>query len=468
MGGDRPGIGGGNRPVIGGDRPGPGAGTRPNAGNRPVIDGGNNFVNRPGGNNNFNRPGGNNNFVNINNRAGWGGGYWGGGHWGGNYGNWAGNWHDHHINHWHDGWYHGCWGGHWGNNWYVPLAYGAAAWGVNALLPAWGYGYGYNYYSNPYYAVPTEVAQPVYDYSQPIVINTYNTPEVENMAAGQAPTQQVAQDSPQQTEGYQIFDQARQTFMTGDYRTALRLDEQAIQKVPHDPVLHEFGALCLFALGDYDRAAGVLNSLLAVAPGMDWTTMSALYPNVEVYTQQLRALETYCRQKPRDPAAQFVLAYQYLVAGHSDAAAGMLKNVVALQPGDMVAKQILEALSPQPAEQTVAAQTSAPAAFEAQPAEAPSTDLVGRWRAERDGSTFELSIDEQGQFNWRVIPKGKQPIAIGGNVTATSDVLVLESKDQGSMVGHVTSGGPDQFQFVSTGGPPDDKGLSFQRVKQNS
>ena len=42
-------------------------------------------------------------------------------------------------------------------------------------------------------------------------------------------------------------------------------------------------------------------------------------------------------------------------------------------------------------------------------------------------------------------------------------MLVLESKDQGSMVGRVISGGPDEFHFVSTGGPPNDKGLTFKQ-----
>ena len=85
-------------------------------------------------------------------------------------------------------------------------------------------------------------------------------------------------------------------------------------------MLHEFGALCLFAQGDYSRAAAVLNAVLAVAPGMDWTTMSSLYPNVDTYTQQLRKLEAFTNDKPTDAAARFVLAYHYLVVGHTDAA----------------------------------------------------------------------------------------------------------------------------------------------------
>ena len=34
-------------------------------------------------------------------------------------------------------------------------------------------------------------------------------------------------------------------------------------------MLHEFAALCLFATGDYSRAAAILNSLLAAAPGSE-------------------------------------------------------------------------------------------------------------------------------------------------------------------------------------------------------
>ena len=79
---------------------------------------------------------------------------------------------------------------------------------------------------------------------------------------------------------------------------ALALDEQAIQSVPNDPVLHEFGALCLFAQRNYTRAAAVLNALLAIAPGMDWATMSSLYPNTDTYPAQLRALESHAKQNP--------------------------------------------------------------------------------------------------------------------------------------------------------------------------
>ena len=229
--------------------------------------------------------------------------------------------------------------------------------------------------------------------------------------------------------------------------------------------MHEVSALCMFALGDYTGAGAVLNNLLAVAPGMDWTTLSGLYGNVDAYTAQLRALEAHCKQNPGDAAAHFVLAYQYLVAGHGDAAAEQLKLVVAAQPDDQVAKRMLAAMTP-PAETAVRACAIQRQPAASPPAQAgPTTDLVGTWRAERNGDVFELSIDENSQFTWKATPKGKPTVTLTGTMAAAGNAILLESKDQGTMAAQVKSGGADQFQFVAAGSPPDDKGLSFQRVQ---
>jgi tetratricopeptide (TPR) repeat protein len=346
------------------------------------------------------------------------------------------------------------------------LVYGATAWGVSAALPSWGYSSGYSY-SNPYYEA---AAMPAYDYSQPIVINTYNSPASEASADGGST---VAPAPPATTTtddaGYELFDKARSSFKQGDYRAALQLDEQAVAQVSSDPVIHEFGALCLFALGQYDRAAPVLNSLLAVAPGMDWATMSSLYDDVDTYTGQLRKLEAYVKGKPEDVAARFVLAYHYLVAGHADDALEELEYVVEKQPADLVAKRMYDALrpvevadadaAPPPPEAGGAESTADPS--EESPSE--QTDLVGTWLAERDGSSFHLTITEDGQFQWKAKPKGQSEISLSGNTSASSDMLILESGDQGSMVARVASGGPDEFQFLAADGPPGDPGLTFKR-----
>jgi Flp pilus assembly protein TadD len=376
------------------------------------------------------------------------------------HGNWANNWRGHCIPPYHHGWYHGCWSGHWGNYWYAPVAFGATVWGLNAILPSWGYSYGYSY-SNPYYV---ESAAPAYDYSEPIVINNYNMPAADASAESTSDAAPPA-ESPETTEAYQLFDQALAAFKKGDYKNALQVDQQALRKSPQDPVMHEVSALCMFALGDYSGAAAVLNNLLSVAPGMDWTTLSGLYGSVDAYTGQLRALEAHCKAKPSDAAALFVLAYHYLVAGHEEEAVAELKRVVAAKPEDQVAKRMLAAMAP-PAE------SSAEPAKPDQPADAPpastgpTTDLVGSWQAERDGDTFELSIDENSQFTWKATPTGKPTVTLTGTMSVANDGILLQSKDQGTMAAQVTSGGADQFQFIAAGSPPDDKGLSFQRVKQ--
>ena len=101
-------------------------------------------------------------------------------------------------------------------------------------------------------------------------------------------------------------------------------------------------------------------AVLSVGPGWDWTTLSALYPNVDIYTAQLRALEDYVRANPNDPAAHFLLAYQYLTCGYTDAAATQLKEVVKLNPQDALSAQLLQGLTEkEPA--TVAAEQAAPA-----------------------------------------------------------------------------------------------------------
>ena len=86
------------------------------------------------------------------------------------------------------------------------------------------------------------------------------------------------------------------------------------------PCCTSFAALVLFAKGNYQPAAAMIHSLLAVGPGWDWATLSSMYPNVSVYTAQLRKLESFVREHPKDGAARFLLAYQYLSCGNVDAA----------------------------------------------------------------------------------------------------------------------------------------------------
>ena len=500
LGGNRPGLGGGgNRPGLGGNRPGiggnrpvtlpadlanrpwnrPGVGNRPGiGGNRPGIGDGNNFWNS--GNIGSGNWGNNNNFNNINVGGGWGlGGYgYGGGFgygagygYGGGYGGWANHWNSGYVNPHYGGWYNGCWGGNWGSNggWWAPFAVGAATWGLASTLGSWGWGYGGGGYVNPYYSsVPAAiVASSPYDYSQPVVVNNYVTndgdlTDASTVQGGTATSESAASPSDA------AFDAALSSFKQGDYAAALAGCDKAVKLAPNDSVIHEVRALSLFALGRYPEAAATLNAVLAAAPGMDWTTLSGLYGSVDAYTQQLRKLEDFCRANPDSAAGYFVLAYHYLVGGYSDMAADALRVVVAKQPGDVVAKRLLDALAPKddkPADQPPAARPEPTKAPAEAPAAGPETDLVGAWKATAGKDSVDLVITEDSQFTWKATPSGREQVAISGTIETARDAIALVSESAGTMAGKVASKGADAFEFTLAGAPADAKPIAFQRQK---
>ena len=400
---------------------------------RPVIGGGNN---RPG---NINIGNDINIGNNVGNRPGWGldPGY--GNNWGNN---WHNNWHDHCIHDHYHGWYNGCWNGHWNNNWWAPVGWATVGWG----LSNWGYS---EPYYNPYYV---ESAAPAYDYSQPVVVNNYVSSDADAAGGTAAATQQ---ESPENQQAMKLFDEGMAAFKAGNYPQALTKYEAALKLLPNDPVLHEVRALTLFALGKYKEAAAGLNSLLASSPGMDWTSMSSLYGNADDYTLQLRKLEAHIKADRTDAPAIFLLAYHYLVLGQQEEAVKALREVVRLQPKDATAQRMLAALAP-PEEKPV--ETTPPAA------DAPTTDLVGTWRATAGDTILELTIDDKSNFTWKATPKGKPAVELKGTISTDGDTLVLASKEQGNMIGQVKSGGADKFTFAMQGGPPGDAGLAFSRA----
>ena len=128
-----------------------------------------------------------------------------------------------------------------------------------------------------------------FDYSQPIVIN--------NIVSAEATADATA--TSENEAALQLFDDGIMLFKAGQPEAALAKFNAALKDLPGDPVLHEVKALALFALGRFRESAAVLNALLAVAPGMDWTSMSNLYGDVDEYTQQLRAARGAHSQEPR-------------------------------------------------------------------------------------------------------------------------------------------------------------------------
>ena len=268
--------------------------------------------------------------------------------------------------------------------------------------------------------------------------------------------------APTTTAAISESDQARDAFFREDYRQALAQIDAALSKTPSDVVLHEFRALSLFAMQRYKESAGTLYAVLSVGPGWDWTTMSGLYPSVDVYTQQLRSLESFVAKNPDSADGHFVLAYHYMTAGHFDPAKRQLKEVVRLIPNDQVSQQLLAMISPSEAPAKGAA-PAAPTTVEPEP-QAPSLpNLVGNWKAPATGGgTIDLSLTADGKFKWTHARPNKTQ-SFDGKYQLAGNTLVLEYSNTGSMVGRVNSDRENHFSFKMVGGPPNDPGLAFRK-----
>ena len=449
---------GGNQPNHGG-----------NTFNRPT-----NFSGRMGGNtlnrqnfgNNINA---NNTRVNntvYNNRATTfnGGNYSGGarGYYPG-YGG-AGNWGYRPGAGYHSGWVNGYWNGNWNSsNWNWGsfaaggLVGGLAGWGFGSTLWNWGY----TPYMNPYYtAAPIVVQQPLavqqvaaspYDYSQPI-----NT----TVAPPDGGTADVA---------VALFDDARTAFKEGDYPRALALTDQTLKALPNDSTAHEFRALCLFAQRAYDPAATSLYAVLSVGPGWDWTTLIGLYADPAVYTAQLRALEALVEKNPSAPQLHFVLGYQYLTQGNTDAAVNQYREVVRLQPGDKLSASLAQAFAPKPDPTSTAVASADPAPPPNPQPDAPAfaapdaSTIGGSWTATPQPEvTIGLTLKPENKFTWGVTQAGKTQ-SFDGEYTYGDGTITLVQANGPSLVGKLSWTDKNHFGFKIAGGPARDPGLKFAR-----
>ncbi|MCA9008178.1 MAG: tetratricopeptide repeat protein, partial [Planctomycetaceae bacterium] len=218
---------------------------------------------------------------------------------------------------------------------YYPLSWGLGGWGLGSIY----YSSGYLGYSNPYYY---GFSATCYDYARPIPV-AYNTAVT---VVETSPVTVVTGDSSLSVpsasgSAEETMDNAVALFQQGNFDAALDAIDQGIARYPTDSVLHEFRALVLFARADYQQAAATIHSVLAVGPGWDWNTLSSMYPDVAIYTAQLRALEAFTKSHPDDAASHFLLSYHYLSCGHTDAAARKLETTVNLMPNDKVAADLL-------------------------------------------------------------------------------------------------------------------------------
>ena len=281
----------------------------------------------------------------------------------------------------------------------MAAAMGLTWWGVNSIANQ----FGYSDYSNPYYAESSS-----YNYSEPIVTEPISVATQENSGLPAGVSQDVLK----------TFDQARAAFYTGDYQNALKLTDETLTKLPHDAAVHEFRSLVLFALQRYSEAAAAIQAVLAAGPGWDAKTFLSLYPNVDVYTAQLRALEAFRNQNPKAADIRFLTGYHYLSGGYPEVALNEFKKALELQPKDSVSAALVASLSPREATASAAVPGDAPKAV-------PSDSVVGEWTAAgKNNASYTMNLQNDGAFTWAFTRRGSQQ-EVKGVYTVEGNVLAL-------------------------------------------
>jgi tetratricopeptide (TPR) repeat protein len=327
------------------------------------------------------------------------------------------------------------------------------------------YSSGYGSYSNPYYAASSGYAGTALDYSQPIQVAAQQPVAQTDPNAAEPPP------SPEVQAALKPFDEAREAFRAEDYAQALAKTDEALKKLPSDAALHEFRGLVLFAQGKYKDAAATIYAVLSVGPGWDWTTLSSMYSDIEVYTTQIRALEAYRKQNPDSADAAFVLGYHYLTCGHKEAAAKQFQAVAKLLPNDTLAPQLVKMLDPALTPQTEKPPTIAGAPDTDAPPELAPEDrsppiekskVVGSRKSSRGNAVaIELSIKNDDTFTWKVTQNGR-PNTIEGKYEVQDNMLALKpNTNDPPMVGRVKMGDKGGFNFKLVGSGPNDPGLDF-------
>jgi tetratricopeptide (TPR) repeat protein len=360
------------------------------------------------------------------------------------------NWFDDHYG-WYGGWYAGYAPGYWGrwdylwDNYPVAAAVGLTWWGVNRL----GYQFGYSDYSNPYY----DESMPV-SYSEPVLTMPLEPVQEPAAEASSALPPGVS------AEAVAKFDQARAAFLEDRYDEALKLTDSAVAQMPRDAVLHEFRSLVLFALQRYAESAAAIHAVLDVGPGWDWKTLSSLYPDVEVYTKQLRALEKASDKDPKAADLYFLLGYQYLTCGHPESALSMFRQAAKLQPKDAVAAALVATLSPR--------DTPLNPQVTAAPNPVPAANVIGTWTASgRASAGYSMGLQKDGAFTWSY-HRGARKQEAKGVYTVEGNILAMEPDTGGVLLAELTVKDPDTLHFKMIGGASDDPGLDFRRGQSSN
>jgi tetratricopeptide (TPR) repeat protein len=329
---------------------------------------------------------------------------------------------------------------------YVP--WGLVSWSLGSLI----YDTGYYHYYNPYsvYAPPVVSSTRTIVYDRPLAvqsaefIETELPPNAEELSSA-------------------AFERASEAFLADDFPMALKLIDEAIAHTPDDPMLHEFRALALFALGSYGDAAGVMHSLLATGPGWNADTMLGFYSSPETYYGQLERLDQYASGTPDAGGAHFLLGYHHVVGGRLEEASAAFARAVEIESEDSLAAQLHRLVENSLVEEAEIAAGTTPVPEVDLPRPVPATQLTGSWHTVSAGNqAIVLTLTSESSFTWSYGGANENQV-LSGTWSLDEDGLLVLADEDVQMVASIEMESEHALRFTLVGGPEGDSGLLFER-----
>jgi hypothetical protein len=181
---------------------------------------------------------------------------------------------------------------------------------------------------------------------------------------------------------------------------------------------------------------------------------SHLIRDFSIAQQGKEAPEKTAAVKPDDQGLQFLLAYHCITTNQPAAAKESLTRLNKLLPTDPVVNQLARAAG-------VESDKNEPKTSWQAPAEV-ALDITGDWTATRSaGGKIGLSVNPDGGFAWSVEEKSDKKNSFDGTFSLDDNMLVLERKSGGALMGRVTALADNKFRFKVLGGGDADTGLTF-------
>lgn len=185
------------------------------------------------------------------------------------------------------------------------------------------------------------------------------------------------------TAAADFADQGETDFKAGNYEAAHRDLRHALVDDPDNGMLVMMLAQTLFALGQYDEAAGATQGAMQMLPEEQWgfivENYAQLYGNVQDYTNQVKALEKARDEQPDSPALRFLLGFHFGYLGYPKHAVRELDKGLTLAPEDIGAVKLRELFAAKwpEAPPLPAAAAEAARQFEQQSQQPPGGDAPG-------------------------------------------------------------------------------------------